>query len=232
MEQQTLTTENPLLQSLIHEGAARLNGGLNQVELTVGQILFEAHTPIDSIYFPEDSMVSLMSVDEEGSTIEVAAIGHEGVAGISALLDHNTVPYRAVVQAAGRAWQIPLQPVKALFEERPEFRKKALKYLHKNIVEIAQSGICNCVHSLEQRLARWLLSYQDRTGESSFPYTHEFLAAMLGTRRESITQRLRRFQKLQWIRNSRGNVTIINRDQLEKMACECYSMIRSQYQKL
>src|SRR5215831_556947 len=121
MEQLTLTTVNTLLQSLIDEGAARLNGGLNQIELIVGQILFEAHTPIDSIYFPEDSMVSLMSVDEDGSTIEVAAIGSEGVAGVSALLDHNTVPYRAVVQAAGKAWQIPLKPVKALFDEKPEF---------------------------------------------------------------------------------------------------------------
>jgi CRP-like cAMP-binding protein len=224
--------QNRLLSAFPPEGLAEFKSFTEDVDLAVGTVLYHAHEKVDYLYFPEDAMISLFSETLSGSSIEIAVVGDEGFVGSTTLLQEPTSPHKAVVQIAGAARRIKQSTAAKFFDERIFFSRMVLRYLHALMTQMSQSAVCNSFHSIEQRMCRWLLIHIDRSGSDILPFTHEFLAQMLGTRRESVTQVIGKFEKLGWVKSSRGSITIIGRKQLETFACECYGIVRDEYKRM
>ena len=210
----------------------QLRGKLQAVELTQGQILYEATTPVEHVYFLDQGMISVVSTMQNGASIEVGTIGHEGMAGLSVLLGVETMPYRHVVQVAGSARR--MKAAEFVAELKPDrLLPRLLNRYHAAFnTQVMQGMACNGLHSVVQRCCKWLLTTQDRLGSQELNITHEFLAQMLGVRRASVTEVLRPLQNQGLIRASRGKVVIIDAKRLADTACECYGVIRSEYERL
>jgi CRP-like cAMP-binding protein len=221
--------ENKLLRMLPEKDFNRLLPHLESVDVADLKVLHQPHKPITHAYFPNDSVVSLIAITEKGSTAEVGLVSNEGLVGISGLLGPNTNPYRAIVQVPGSAWRIRLKVLKAEFRECPAIQDIIHRYLHTLLTQIAQSAVCNRFHTIEQRLARWLLGSQDRVGKDTFHYTHDFLARMLGTDRSSVTLGVGILRRAGLISNSRGRVTILDRRGLEAVSCECFFITKAEF---
>jgi CRP-like cAMP-binding protein len=224
--------QNRLLSAFPPEGLAEFKPLTEEVDLKVEEVLYHAHEKVKYLYFPEDAMISLLSETLSGSSIEIAVVGDEGFVGSSTLLQEPTSPHKAVVQIAGRARRVKQEKVAKFFQDHFFFNRMVLRYFHALMTQIAQSAVCNSFHSVEQRMCRWLLMHSDRSGSETLPFTHEFLAHMLGTRRESVTQVIGKFEKLGWVKSSRGSVTIVSRPELETFSCECYGIVRDEYQRM
>jgi CRP-like cAMP-binding protein len=224
--------QNRLLSAFPSEGLAEFKPLTEEVDLKVEEVLYHAHEKVKYLYFPEDAMISLLSETLSGSSIEIAVVGDEGFVGSSTLLQEPTSPHKAVVQIAGRARRVKQEKVAKFFQDHFFFNRMVLRYFHALMTQIAQSAVCNSFHSVEQRMCRWLLMHSDRSGSETLPFTHEFLAHMLGTRRESVTQVIGKFEKLGWVKSSRGSVTIVSRPELETFSCECYGIVRDEYQRM
>lgn len=224
--------QNRLLSAFPPDGLSEFVPLTEEVALPVGLVLYHAHEKVNYIYFPEDSMISLFSETLSGSSLEIAVVGDEGFVGSSTLLQEPTSPHKAVVQIAGLARRIKQEQAEKFFQDRNFFSRMVLRYLHALMTQMAQSAVCNSFHSVEQRMCRWLLIHNDRSGSDVLPFTHEFLAQMLGTRRESVTQVIGKFEKLGWLKSSRGSITIVGRKQLETFSCECYGIVRDEYERM
>jgi CRP-like cAMP-binding protein len=223
---------NWLLTGLPKEEYARLLPNLEAVTLNVGQVLNQPHEPIQYLYFPDNGcVVSLATAMEDGSTVEVGAVGSEGMLGLSVFWGVQTSPYGAIVQIPGSALRLNADVLKRMLSELGSLHSILLRYTHAVVVQIAQTAACNCRHSVEERFARWLLVCHDRARSDDFPLTHEFIAEMLGVRRASITESAVGFQKKGWIRYKRGHITILDRFGLEKAACECYRVVRQELER-
>src|SRR5580704_2014835 len=220
---------NRLLSMLPEKDLNRLLPHLESVDLSDLTVLHQAHKPITYAHFPNDAVVSLIALTERGSTAEVGMVSNEGLVGISGLLGPNTNPYRAIVQVPGTAWRIKLKVLRAEFRASPAIQDIVHKYLHALLTQIAQSAVCNRFHTIEQRLARWLLGSQDRVGKDTFHYTHDFLARMLGTDRSSVTLGVGILRRAGLISNSRGRVTILDRTGLEAVSCECFFITKAEF---
>jgi CRP-like cAMP-binding protein len=220
---------NKLLRMLSEKDIDRLLPHLESMDLSELKVLHQPHKPITYAYFPNDSVVSLIAITERGSTAEVGMVSNEGLVGISGLLGPNTNPYRAIVQVPGSAWRIKLTVLRAEFRESPGLRDVIHRYLHTLLTQIAQSAVCNRFHTIEQRLARWLLGSQDRVKKDTFHYTHDFLARMLGTDRSSVTLGVGILRRAGLISNGRGRVTIVNRKGLEQVSCECFAITKAEF---
>jgi CRP-like cAMP-binding protein len=168
---------------------------------------------------------------EDGATVEVGAVGSEGLVGLSIFWGVQTSPYGAVVQIPGSAMRLNADVLKRMLSELGSLHSILLRYTHAMVVQIAQTSACNCRHSTEERFARWLLVCHDRARSDDFPLTHEFIAEMLGVRRASITESALGFQKQGWIRYKRGHITILDRHGLEEAACECYGVVRQELER-
>jgi CRP-like cAMP-binding protein len=177
-------------------------------------------------------MVSLLSLASDGGTVEIAVVGSEGFVGVSALLQVESMPYRAVVQVEGSASRIDIKKLREVFDEQLYLRRLILRYLHALMTQIAQSSVCNRFHSIEQRLARWVLSSRDRVHRNSFPYTQEFLSYMLGADRSSVTLAAGVLKRAGLIEYTRGNITIVDPKALEQVACECYQLLKREFQDI
>lgn len=198
---------------------------LEPVRLSAGTVLFEPDEVIEHVYFLTNALVSIVSMNSEGTSVEIGSIGYEGMVGVPAILGGVT-PYRAVVQMEGNSFRIGGRKLYEEFRRNPFMRDLLLKYTNSFLIQIAQSSLCNCYHTLQQRLCRWLLVARDAVRSDVLMLTHDVIAHLLGTRRASVTVTAGFLQRAGLIRIGRGQITILNPQGLESLSCECYSILR------
>lgn len=204
----------------------RLLEPMERVRLAARQTLFEAGEPLRHLYFPAEALVSFVQVDNRGAMPEIALVGAEGIAGVTALLGADTALHRAVVRIAGTAYRVPLVSARRAFEASEVLRAVVLKFAELLIRQLSQSVVCKLSHTVEQQFCQRLLAYADRAGASPLEMTHEQIAEALGSRRQGITEAARRLQAQQAIAYSRGRISVLDRAALERYACECYRVVR------
>ena len=205
-----------------------LQTGLERVTLTFGDVLLQPGEPISHVFFPDNSLVSLLT--EEGKrAVEVGLVGNEGMVGIPLALGVDTSPVRAVVQGTGTAVRMKKSSFLRELRSHPALRNRLLRYSHALMAQVTQISACNRLHDIEARLARWLLMTRDRLRSNQFELTHEFLGHMLGVRRVGITQAAGELQRRKLIAYSRGNIRILDARGLERTSCRCYPILRALY---
>ena len=224
--------QNRLLAALPAADYERLLPELELVPLPLGWAVYEAGGHLGYVYFPVDSIVSLLYVMEDGASAEIAVIGYDGVVGIALFMGGETTPSRAVVQSAGYGYRLKAVVLKREFEQGGELQHLALRYTQALITQMAQTAVCNRHHSVEQQLARWLLLSLDRLSSSELAMTQELIANMLGVRREGVTEAAGHLQKAGLIHYSRGRITVLDRPKLEHRVCECYAVVKKEYDRL
>ena len=195
-------------------------------------MLYESGTPQSHVYFPTTSIVSLLYVMESGASAEIAVVGNEGVVGISLFMGGETTPSRAVVQSAGQGFRLSSQTIKAEFNSSGPVMHLLLRYTQALITQMAQTAVCNRHHTLDQQLCRWLLLSMDRLRGNELVMTQELIANMLGVRREGVTEGAVKLQKAGLIHYTRGHITVLDRKGLEARTCECYAVVKKEYQRL
>ncbi|HXN51155.1 MAG TPA: Crp/Fnr family transcriptional regulator [Candidatus Acidoferrum sp.] len=218
--------ENKILLAIPDNEFRAIRPHLEAVELDSHQILHEAHEVLEYAYFPNDGLLSLVVVLAEEKTVEAGIVGKEGLVGIPALAGLSRSPLREVVQITGEGLRIPAASLRDSLATAPQLRYQMERFAVVLGLQVAQTAGCNRLHGVEQRLARWLLMAQDRVKTASLPITHDFLATMLGTDRPSVSLAAGVLQKAKVIEYSRGSVKILNRTELERIACECYGVIQ------
>ncbi|MEX0268064.1 Crp/Fnr family transcriptional regulator [Leptolyngbyaceae cyanobacterium UHCC 1019] len=231
MSQNLLQPENRLLSALPAADYQRLLPHLEAVSLPLRKIIHLPGGSLEHVYFPYQALISLVTILEDGSTVENSLVGREGMVGIQAFLG-NEMPHQAIVQVEGDGVRLPIAAFKAEFDQNGALHNLVLSYLRFLMVEMAQGNACNCNHTLEERLARWLLNVSDRLDDKNLPLTQEFIAQMLGTRRAGVTVAAGILQQAGMIRYRRGNITILNRENLEATTCECYRVIKTELNRL
>jgi CRP-like cAMP-binding protein len=223
---------NHLLASLPPDDWARIAPLLEAVDLPLGQVLYESGNKMTHVYFPTTAIVSLLYVLENGSSAEIAVVGHEGVVGISLFMGGETTPSRAVVQSAGKGYRLRGPWIKEEFARSGPVMHLMLRYTQALITQMAQTAVCNRHHTLDQQLCRWLLLSLDRLKGDDLVMTQELIANMLGVRREGVTEAAVKLQKLKLIRYTRGRITVLDRTGLEERVCECYAVVKKEYDRL
>jgi CRP-like cAMP-binding protein len=226
------TTGNRLLDALPADDRERLVRQGTDASLERGQLLVERNQPVASVFFPISAVASYLIDLQDGASVEMATTGREGVVGVSRFLEIDEGLARAICQVPGRALRVDGDAFEMEIERSPTLVRLLQGYLHAFMGLMGQTVACNRVHTIEQRCARWLLMTQDRTDSSDIPLTQEFLAYMLGVRRQSVTEAAGRLQKSGLIRYRRGNITIVDRRGLEGAACECYGVIAAGFERL
>ena len=219
---------NRLLATLTTKEYKRLLPKLKTVSLVLGEVLYEPGDVIKDVYFPNDSIISLISELSETSLLEVGMVGNEGVAGLAVFMGVSFSPTRALVQGAGTAMKMSSAAVRTEANRLGSLHQLLHRYSHSLLTQVSQTSACNRFHLVDARLARWLLMTKDRLGADEFPLTQEFLASMLGVRREGVSKAAGVLQAGKLIRYSRGVITILNRAGLETKSCECYAIIKAE----
>jgi CRP-like cAMP-binding protein len=221
-----------VLAALPDEDAARIFPQLKLIELPLGMSVYESGDLQRYIYFPTNSIVSLLYVLENGASAEIAVVGNEGAVGVSLFMGGESTPSRAIVQSAGFAYRLSSRAVKDEFGRHGEMLHVLLRYTQSLITQMAQTAVCNRHHSLDQQLCRWLLLSLDRLNGARLNMTQELIANMLGVRREGVTTAAGKLQKLGVIRYSRGRITVLDRSKLESLSCECYAVVKKETDRL
>src|SRR5512132_406409 len=224
--------ENRLLAALPAADYERLLPHLELAPLPLGWAVYESGDAQGYVYFPTDSIVSMLYVMEDGSSAEIAVVGNEGVVGIALFMGGETTPSRAVVQSAGYAYRLRASVLKTEFGHAGELQHLLLRYTQALITQMAQTAVCNRHHAVEQQLCRWLLLSLDRLASSELTMTQELIANMLGVRREGVTEAAGKLQRAGLIRYSRGRIEVLDRPGLEKAVCECYSVVKTEFDRL
>ncbi|MDR5900265.1 Crp/Fnr family transcriptional regulator [Halomonas vilamensis] len=224
--------KNGLLGLLQKEELARLLPDLEKVTLTLGQSLCESGQTMTHVYFPLDCIVSLLCVMEDGASTEIAVVGHEGVVGVSLFMGGETTPSRAIVQSAGVAYRLKGKLLKHEFYRAGSMQRLMLRYTQALLTQMAQTAVCNRHHSLDKQLCRWLLLSLDRLPGTELLMTQELIANMLGVRREGVTEAAGKLQRAGLITYHRGHITVIDRRGLEERVCECYVVVKREYDRL
>lgn len=232
-----MTTEinkpiNQILAALPKSEYQRIASYLKPVELIAGQILLEPNEPVQSIYFPQRAMISLVSIMIDGSTTEIGIVGNEGMVGLPAIFGGLSTTSRSIVQISGTALKISADIIQQEFQRQERLHQLLLLYTQALLTQVSQTAACNRQHKIEQRLARWLLSVHDCVRQDELPLTQEFIANMLGTRRSGVTLAAGVLQQAGIISYSRGRITILNYEALEETACECYRLVQSEFIRL
>ncbi|MGZ8250782.1 MAG: Crp/Fnr family transcriptional regulator [Methylophilaceae bacterium] len=223
---------NHLLAALSPEDFARLSSGFELVEMPLGEVLYESGGRLQHLYFPTTSIVSLLYVMENGASAEIAVVGNEGILGISLFMGGHTTPSRAVVQSAGHGYRIKAPLLLAEFNRAGPLMRLLLRYTQALITQMAQTAVCNRHHSVEQQLCRWLLLSLDRLSANELTMTQELIANMLGVRREGVTEAAGKLQRAGLIEYTRGHIKVLNRPGLEARSCECYEVVRKEFDRL
>ena len=224
--------ENRLLAALPADQYERLRPSLQPVEFTLGEVVYEFAGQLDYVFFPTNSIVSLLYTMENGTSAEMGLTGNDGVVGIALLMGGGTMPNRAVVQSAGGALRMKAKILQDEFALGGKFQQLLLRYTQALITQISQTAVCNRLHSVEQQLCRWLLLSHDRLKTDELVMTQELIADMLGVRREGVTVAAGRLQDAGAISYVRGHIQILNRQTLEATVCECYGVVRDEFQRL
>src|SRR5687767_5037403 len=223
---------NKLLSALPSDISERLRPHLEPMQLKLGASVYEAGGRQSHVYFPTNSIVSLLYVMQNGSSAEIAVVGNEGLVGISLFMGGETTPSRAVVQSAGHAYRLRSKVLKREFEFGGPLQHLLLRYTQALITQMAQTAVCNRHHSVEQQLCRWLLLSADRLPTNELRMTQELIANMLGVRREGVTAAAGKLQEEGVIEYSRGRITVLDRAHLEARVCECYAVVKKEYDRL
>ena len=224
--------ENHLLAALPDAEWQRWLPQLELVEMPLGQVLYESGTNLKHVYFPTTAIVSLLYVMENGTSAEIAVVGNEGLVGISLFMGGESTPSRAVVQSAGQGFRLKAQLMKDEFNRAGPVMHLLLRYTQALITQMAQTAVCNRHHSLDQQLCRWLLLSLDRMKGLELVMTQELIANMLGVRREGVTEAAHKLQVAGLIRYARGHISVLDRKGLEKRVCECYAVVKKEYDRL
>ena len=224
--------QNHLLAALPPVEWTRWLPALEVIDMPLGQVLYEPGVTLDHVYFPATAIVSLLYVMENGASAEIAVVGNEGLVGISLFMGGESTPSRAVVQSAGQGFRLEAQRIKDEFSRAGPAMHVMLRYTQALITQMAQTAVCNRHHSLDQQLCRWLLLSLDRLQGNELVMTQELIANMLGVRREGVTEGALKLQRAGLIRYARGQISVLDRPGLEKRACECYGVVKKEYDRL
>jgi CRP-like cAMP-binding protein len=224
--------ENQLLAWLPAKEWARLQPHLEPVELPLGHVLHESGGKLEHVYFPTSAIVSLLYVLDDGGSAEIAVVGFEGIVGISLFMGGETTPSRAVVQSAGEGFRLTASLVLEEFNMAGPVLHLLLRYTQALITQMSQTAVCNRYHSLDQQLCRWLLLSLDRLRSNELFMTQALIADMLGVRREGVTEAAGRLDKAGLIHYNRGRITVLDRPRLELRTCECYAVVKKEYDRL
>ena len=200
--------------------------------MPLGMVLYESGEALRHIYFPTNCIVSLLYVMKDGASAEIAVVGNEGAIGVALFMGGETTPSRAIVQSAGFAYRLERRRLKTEFKRHGQMLHLLLRYTQSLITQMAQTAVCNRHHSVNQQLCRWLLLSLDRLQSNELKMTHELIANMLGVRREGVTAAAGELRKIGAIRYNRGKITVLNRAKLEGLACECYSVVKTETDRL
>lgn len=220
---------NHLLASLSQEGRERFAPEMEAVELDAKQVLYAPDERIESIYFPENCVLAMLTIMQNGQSIETATVGREGASWISASFKSPTMPCQTITVIAGSAFKVPTRVVENEIRKNGNFHNVLSHYSHMLLIQTLRGAACNGLHSIEQRCARWMLMTLDRTDGNRFATTHEFVANLLGVRRSSVSQMAERFAALGAVEIDRGYIRVTNRAKLERLSCECYELVKAQY---
>ena len=224
--------KNQLLAALPAEDWKRWEPHLEYVDLPLGKVLYEPGDELEHVFFPTNAIISLLYVMENGASAEIAVVGLEGLLGISLFMGGQSTPSRAVVQCAGEGFQLPAAMIQSEFNSSHPVMHLLLRYTQALITQMAQTAVCNRHHSLDQQLCRWLLLSMDRISGNELTMTQELIANMLGVRREGVTEGAVKLQRAGLIRYSRGHITMVDRKGLEARSCECYAVVKKEYDRL
>ena len=224
--------QNHLLAALPADELARLSEGIAISPMPLGHVLYESGDEMRFVYFPTNCIVSLLYVLADGSSAEIAIVGNEGIVGISLFMGGETTPSRAIVQSAGKAFRVASKVLKDEFRRGGPVQHVLLRYTQALITQMSQTAVCNRHHSVDQQLCRWLLMSLDRLDSNQLSMTQELIANMLGVRREGVTESAGKLQKLGLIRYNRGRIKVLDRPALEAHACECYAVVKKEFDRL
>lgn len=225
-------SHNHLLAALSPPERERIYPQLQLIPMPLGKVLYESGDRLRHVYFPVDSIVSLLYVMEDGASAEISVVGNEGLIGVALFMGGETTPSRAIVQSAGSAYRLGGQVLKDEFHRNGELQLLLLRYTQSLLTQMAQTAVCNRHHSVGQQLCRWLLLSLDRLPTNQLSMTQELIANMLGVRREGVTEAAGKLQKLGVIRYARGRITVLDRPQLERLCCECYAVVKKETDRL
>lgn len=232
LQQTPPPTTNRILNALSLEEYESLAHHLEPFPLSRGEVLYRPDEPITHVYFPLRGTVSVVSVFRNGGSIEVGMVGNEGLFGISVLLGSITTPLEAIVQLPGEALRVRADLLRQEFRKCGTLHDVLMHYTQAFLIQIAQAAACNGTHKVEGRLARWLLMCQDRAMSDELELTHEFISAMLGIRRAGVTEAACSLQSTGLIRYKRGHITVVDRAGLEAASCECYPVVKQEFERL
>jgi len=224
--------ENTLLSALPASIRDRWSPHLESVELPLAEVVYESGVQLSHVYFPTNAIVSLLYVLENGASAEIAVVGNEGIVGISLFMGGKSTPSRAVVQSGGRGFRLNARILEEEFNRTGPVLHLLLRYTQALITQMAQTAVCNRHHTLDQQLCRWLLLSLDRLQGDELVMTQELIANMLGVRREGVTAGALKLQQAGVIRYARGHITVLDRAGLEKRSCECYLVVKKEYDRL
>jgi len=224
--------QNHLLAALPAADYARLAPDLELIQMPLGWAVYESGGQLSYLYFPTTSIISLLYVMESGASAEIAITGNEGLVGISLFMGGESTPSRAVVQSAGNAYRLRANILKREFARGGNLQHLALRYTQALITQMAQTAVCNRHHALDQQLCRWLLLSLDRLESNQLLMTQELIANMLGVRREGVTEAAGKLQAAGLIQYGRGHIKVLDRARLEKRVCECYAVVKKEFERL
>jgi CRP-like cAMP-binding protein len=224
--------QNHLLDALPANEFELLLPHLELIEMPLGKVLYESGNELRHVYFPTTSIVSMLYVMEDGASAEIAVVGNEGIIGVALFMGGETMPNRAVVQSGGHAYRLNGQRLKQEFNRSGALQHLLLRYTQALLTQMAQTAVCNRHHSLDQQLCRWLLLSLDRLPSNELIMTQELIANMLGVRREGVTEAAGNVQRAGLIEYNRGRITVLDRPGLEARACECYAVVKREFDRL
>jgi CRP-like cAMP-binding protein len=226
--QESARCKNVLLAALPDNEYQRLSGDLERVDTVLGDSIVRENERAEWAYFPEEAVLSMIRMLEDGSMIEVGVIGFDGVFGIQDLAGDGEQPFRVLVQNVGPVWRMPIRRLREEFRRGGEFQELLLRFSSGFLLQVSQTAACNRVHTIERRLARWLLMMRDRTTSNELALTQEFLSHMLGARVAGVNEAVRALTLSGLVKHTRGNIEILDREGLELAACECYRFVKKQ----
>lgn len=233
MEQvSNFAAKNHILNSIPSAAFERLRGNLERVDLPHASSVFRSYEPITHVYFPEGAIASYVAAAADGGSAEIGVVGREGAAGLDVLMGVDESPHECVIQIPHGGFRIKKEALRKEFERGEEMHDMILLFTHKLMMQVSQLSLCNRLHNIEERLSRSLLMCHDRIDGDVISLTHGFLGLMLGSRRESVTMAVGNLQDRGAIKHRRGHITILDRDELEDAACECYEVVRGEYERL
>jgi CRP-like cAMP-binding protein len=230
--ERSVEIQNKLLASLKSDDLKLLVHQLNEIPIRQGELLEESGRPLNTVYFPQSGMISLVVQMPEDTTVEVGTIGPEGAIGLTVGLGSRISFISALVQVSGTCLRIPAARFRAAANQSPEIRELIIRDAELQLGQIQQTAACNALHLVSERLSRWLLQTSDKTGSNTIPFTHEFLSRMLGVTRSTVSQIASEFQEIGIIQTHRGHIELLKREELKKRACVCYEIMRRRVDRL